>query len=165
MTRPSAADRVVGLGQFVVLQGSGTAASYGLGSCVAVLMHDADAKVGGLAHVVLPSAQLSRERNNPARFAETAVPVLVSEMLRAGAVRGRLRARLVGGASMFAALTPAGSVQMGQRNLNACRTALQKAGVPVVTEAVGGEIGRSLWFDVATGTVTVRSVGREPEVL
>jgi len=66
---------------------------------------------------------------------------------------------------MFASLTPAGAVQMGQRNLSACRTALQKASVPVAAEAVGGEIGRSLWFDVATGTVTVRSVGREPEVL
>jgi chemotaxis protein CheD len=165
MTSPSAVDRVVGLGQFVVLQGTGLLASYGLGSCVGVVLHDAEARVGGLVHVVLPSGQLSRDRTNPARFAESAVPLMVGEMLRAGAVRGRIKARLVGGASMFASLTPAGAVQMGQRNLSACRTALQKASVPVEAEAVGGEIGRSLWFDVATGTVTVRSVGREPEVL
>jgi chemotaxis protein CheD len=155
----------VGLGHFAVLRGGGTLASYGLGSCVGVVMHDASARVGGLVHVVLPSGQLSRDRSNPARFAETAVPLLLGEMLRAGAVRGRVAARLVGGASMFAALTPAGTVQMGQRNLNACRLALQKAGIPVAAEAVGGEIGRSLWFDVATGTVTVRAFGRAPESL
>jgi chemotaxis protein CheD len=165
MTSRPAVDRVVGLGQFGVLQGQGTLASYGLGSCVGVVLHDAEARVGGLVHVVLPSTQLSRDRANPARFAETAVPLLMGEMLRAGAVRGRIRARLVGGASMFASLTPAGTVQMGQRNLNACRLALQKASVAIAAEAVGGEIGRSLWFDVATGGVTVRSVGREPEAL
>lgn len=165
MTAPSAVDRVVGLGQYAVVQGRGTLASYGLGSCVALVLYDAEAQVGGLVHVVLPSGQLSRDRSNPARFAETAVPLLVGEMLKAGAVRGRMRARLVGGASMFAALTPAGAVQMGHRNVGACRTALQQAGVALAAEAVGGEIGRSLWFDVATGTVTVRSVGREPEDL
>jgi chemotaxis protein CheD len=165
MTATPTVDRVVGLGQFVVLQGRGTLASYGLGSCVGVVFHDQEARVGGLVHVVLPSGKLSRDRSNPARFAETAVPLVLGEMLRAGAVRGRISARLVGGASMFAALTPAGTVQMGQRNLNACRLALQQASVRVAAEAVGGEIGRSLWFDVATGTVTVRSVGRAPEVL
>jgi chemotaxis protein CheD len=165
MTTPGSVDRVVGLGQSAVLQGQGMLASYGLGSCVGVVMHDAAARVGGLVHVVLPSGQLSRDRTNPSRFAETAVPYLVGEMVRAGAVRGRIKAKLVGGASMFASLTPAGSVQMGQRNLSACRAALQKVSVPVEAEAVGGEIGRSLWFDVGAGTLTVRSVGREPEVL
>jgi chemotaxis protein CheD len=165
MTKPAAIDRVIGLGQSAVLQGQGTLASYGLGSCVGVVLYDAGARVGGLVHVVLPAGQLSRDRSNPARFAETAVPHLVGKMVRSGAVRGRIKARLVGGASMFASLTPAGAVQMGQRNLNACRTALQKVSVPVEAEAVGGEIGRSLWFDVATGALTVRSVGREPEVL
>jgi chemotaxis protein CheD len=165
VTGPAAVDRVVGLGHFAVLQGGGTLASYGLGSCVGVAMYDAAARVGGLVHVVLPSGQLSRDRSNPARFAESAVPLVLGEMLRAGAVRGRITARLVGGASMFATLTPAGTVQMGQRNLNACRLALQKAGIPVAGEAVGGEIGRSLWFDVGTGAVTVRSFGRGPEAL
>ena len=46
----------------------------GLGSCVAIVLHDAAARVGGLAHVLLPSATLSRDRDNPARFPETAVP-------------------------------------------------------------------------------------------
>ena len=54
---------------------------------------------------------------------------------------------------------------MGQRNVNACRAALEAASVPISAEAVGGEIGRSVWLAVDSGVLTVRSVGREPERL
>jgi chemotaxis protein CheD len=155
--------RAIGLGHWAVLQREGALACLGLGSCVAVILDDRDARVGGLAHVVLPTASLSRDQSNPARFAETAVPMLIGELVRAGAVRGRLRARLVGGASLFGALTPPGTVQIGQRNVSACRTALSTAGIDVVGAAVGGEVGRSVWYAVHSGTVTVRSVGHAPE--
>lgn len=164
VTSPSRV-RSVALGQWAVAAGDGVLTCLGLGSCVAVLLHDSAARVGGLAHVVLPSASLSRDRSNPARFAETAIPLLLEHTLEAGAVRGRLTARLVGGASLFAALTPPGTVQIGQRNLSACRTALASLGIEVAGEAVGGESGRSVWFAVDTGAVTVRSVGHEPETL
>jgi chemotaxis protein CheD len=159
------APRAIGLGEWAVLRETGALACLGLGSCVALILDDRDAGIGGMAHVVLPSPSLSRDRSNPARFAETAVPLLINEMVRAGAVRGRLRARLVGGASLFAALTAPGTVQIGQRNLHAARMELAAAGVAVVAEAVGGELGRSVWFEVATGIVTVRSVGHAPEHL
>jgi chemotaxis protein CheD len=161
----STGDQTVGLGHYAVTRGGGTLACLGLGSCVAVVLHDPEARVGGLAHVVLPSTSLSRDRSNPGRFAETAIPLLIAETLRAGAVRGRLSARLVGGASMFTNLVPAGAVQMGQRNINACRAALEAAAIPITGEAVGGEIGRSVWLAVESGALTVRSVGREPERL
>jgi chemotaxis protein CheD len=115
--------------------------------------------------VVLPSPSLSRDQSNPARFAETAVPMLIGELVRAGAVRGRLTARLVGGASLFASLTAPGTVQIGQRNVNACRGALAAAGIDVVAAAVGGEVGRSVWYAVQSGAVLVRSVGHAPEHL
>jgi chemotaxis protein CheD len=162
MTGPDGA-RTIGLGQWAVLQREGSLACLGLGSCVAVILDDRDARVGGLAHVVLPTPSLSRDQSNPARFAETAVPMLIAEVLRAGAVRGRLTARLVGGASLFAALTPPGTVQIGQRNVSACRTALTAAGIDVRAAAVGGGAGRSVWYAVQSGAVTVRSVGHAPE--
>lgn len=157
--------RAIGLGQWAVLQREGTLACLGLGSCVAVILEDRAGPVGGLAHVVLPTPSLSRDHSNPARFAETAIPLLIGELVRAGAVRGRLRARLVGGASLFASLTAPGTVQIGQRNVSACRTALAAAGIDIVGEAVGGERGRSVWYTVDTGALTVRSVGHAPEQL
>lgn len=165
MTAPDLPTTTVGLAQFAVAQGASVLASLGLGSCVAVLLHDTGAQVGGLVHVVLPSRSLARDRSNPARFAETAVPLLVDAVEQAGARRDRLTARLVGGASMFANLVPAGSMHMGQRNVIACRAALRAVDIQIVAEAVGGEKGRSVWMRTDTGETMVRVVGREPEYL
>ena len=66
---------------------------------------------------------------------------------------------------MFQALAPAGSIQMGDRNVIATREVLSGLAIPVTGEVVGGAQGRSVWFDVATGRVQVRSVGRDDTVL
>lgn len=140
--------------------GAGTElVTLGLGSCVAIVLHDAVARVGGMAHVLLPSRSLAtRGADNPAKFPETAVPALLEEMRRLGAEPRRMTARLVGGASMFANLSPTGAVQMGERNVVATRQALTAAGIPITAEAVGGAIGRSVRFRVADGAVTVRTL-------
>ena len=130
----------------------------GLGSCIAVVLHDDTACVGGLAHVLLPSPALSRQDGNPAKSAHTAVPRLLELMAERGASRRRITARLVGGASMFAALSPPGTIQMGERNVVASRQVLNAHGIPVVGESVGGDYGRTVRLDVAGGGLEVRSV-------
>ncbi|WP_420126586.1 chemotaxis protein CheD [Longimicrobium sp.] len=142
-----------------------TLVTLGLGSCVAILLHDAEARVGGLAHVLLPEPALSRDQGNAAKFATTAVPALVQEMARLGARPGRLKARLVGGAAMFQTLMVPGSLNMGARNIIASRQALEQAGIPVVGEEVGGDYGRSVRFYVGAGRTTVSSVGKADVVL
>ncbi|HEX6367405.1 MAG TPA: chemotaxis protein CheD [Longimicrobium sp.] len=142
-----------------------TLVTLGLGSCVAILLHDAEARVGGLAHVLLPEPALSRDQGNASKFATTAVPALVQEMARMGARPGRLKARLVGGAAMFQTLMVPGSLNMGARNIIASRQALEDAGIPVVGEEVGGDYGRSVRFYVGAGRTTVSSVGKADVVL
>ena len=93
----------------------------GLGSCVAILLYDSAAEVGGLAHVLLPSPALTRSVDNPAKFPQTAVPRLLEEMAARGANPRRVTARLAGGASMFASLSAPGTIQMGERNVVASR--------------------------------------------
>lgn len=155
----------VPLGDFAVAAERGVLAALGLGSCVAILLHDPATRVGGLAHVMLPSLALSRVRDQPARTAETAVPWLVDRVQEAGARTPRLRAWLIGGATMFADLLPPGAVHIGERNVQASRLALRQSGVPILGQAVGGPRGRSVWLDVAAGTVTVRETGGEPYVI
>ena len=87
------------------------------------------------------------------------MPFLVERLRELDADPRRLVAKLVGGASMFAQLTAPGSVQMGERNVAAARSALRAAAIPVVAEAVGGGAGRSVRFYVEDGRVEVRSVG------
>lgn len=137
----------------------------GLGSCVAIVLHDRQARVGGLAHVLLPDPALARDRDNLAKFAATAVPMLVDELAALGARAARLEARIVGGAKMFATLMVPGSLNMGERNIRATREALEKAGIPLLGEAVGGDFGRSVRFNVAEGSTLVTSVGRPDVVL
>jgi chemotaxis protein CheD len=127
----------------------------GLGSCVAILLHDAEARVGGLAHVLLPSPALTRADGNPAKFPQSAVPRLLELMRADGARPERITGRLAGGARMFAALAPLGTIQMGERNLVAARQVLCHHGVRLIGEAVGGDFGRTVRLRVRDGVVEV----------
>jgi len=137
----------------------------GLGSCVAIMLHDPAAKIGGLAHILLPSKALTRMGDNAAKFPESAVPALLALMAAKGAQQRRVTARLAGGASMFANLAPPGTIQMGERNLVATRQALSGHNIPLVGEAVGGDYGRTVKLHAGDGRVEVHSVAHGVEIL
>jgi chemotaxis protein CheD len=142
-----------------------TLVTVGLGSCVAVVLHDPVAKVGGMAHVLLPSPALSREQDNVAKFPQTAVPKLLGLMRELGADPARVTARLAGGASMFANLAPPGAIQMGERNVVACKQVLGEHGIPLVGEAVGGDYGRTVRLEASSGRMDVSSVAHGVQTL
>jgi chemotaxis protein CheD len=137
----------------------------GLGSCVAIVLYDPLAKVGGLAHILLPSPALSRKDPNEAKFPQTAIPHLLELMGREGASGRRMSGRLVGGASMFASVAAPGTIQMGERNVVACRQVLYSHSIPLVGEAVGGDYGRTVKFRVCDGQVEVSSVAHGVRLL
>jgi chemotaxis protein CheD len=137
----------------------------GLGSCVGIVLYDATAHVGGLAHVLLPSPALGRQDSNPAKFPQTAVPLLLEQMGRHGASIRRISARLIGGASMFSGLGAPGTIQMGERNVVASRQALHQHGVAIVGESTGGDFGRTVRLWVADGRLEVSSVAHGVQIL
>jgi chemotaxis protein CheD len=155
----------VGIADLAVAAGEGTLCTLGLGSCVAIVLYDAEARVGGLAHVLLPEPGMSRLHDNPARFPETAVPALIERMRELGADPDRMTARLVGGASMFSSLLPRGAPTIGGRNVDYSRRAVQRAGITITGEDVGLEHGRSVYLHIADGQVEVRSLARGSRVL
>ncbi len=165
MTRPAAREIIVKVADWAAERGDGVIVTLGLGSCVAIMLHDPQAGAGAMAHVLLPSKSLARDTTNPAKFPETAVPLLVERLHALGADPHRLVAKLAGGASMFAQLMTPGAVQMGERNIVAARNALRAAGIPIAREAVGGGAGRSVRFHVADGRVEIRSVGADACVI
>ena len=146
-------------------QGETDLVTLGLGSCVAIMLYDKEAKAGAMAHVLLPSRSLARDATNPAKFPETAVPLLLQRMAQLGAEPRRITAKLAGGASMFAALMTPGTIQMGERNIVASRNALRDAAVPITAESVGGAQGRSVRFHLADGRVEVRTVGADVAII
>jgi chemotaxis protein CheD len=149
----------VRIADHAVAKGDAVVATLGLGSCVAIALHDAEYGVGGLAHVLLPSRELSRDSANRAKFAESAVPMLLEEMRWLGS-RGRVVAKIAGGASMFSGLLPGAGHNIGERNVAATRTALDVAGIELVGRDTGGDFGRSVYLHLRGGRLVVRSLAR-----
>ena len=152
----------VRVADYAVAAAGTTLATIGLGSCVAIILHDASARVGALAHVLLPEQSLSRDTTNPAKFPQTVVPLLLEELRQLGSRGGpaALTARIAGGASMFSQLLPAGGINMGERNVEATRRVLEAAKIRIVGQDTGGDYGRSVFYNVGEGSVLVRSLRR-----
>lgn len=151
---------------YAVARGKTVISTLGLGSCVAIVLHDPVQRVGAMAHVLLPDPALARTNGNAAKFPGTAVPLLLEEMRKHGAgPSSRWVARIVGGASMFAALNNGGGPSIGDRNVAAAREALRAAGLEVASADVGGDFGRSVIFHVWDGRLEVRSLRAGTRVL
>lgn len=132
--------------------------TYALGSCVAVVLHDARRSVGGLLHFMLPVAQGAQAAARPAMFGDTGLRLMLAALEAAGSRRADLWAVLVGGGVMN---DPGKIFQIGARNVAAMRELLREAGIAVRAEDVGGPWSRSVRYEVAGGVVLVRSRGQE----
>lgn len=153
----------VAIARHAVERAPGRLVTVGLGSCVVIAIHDAAAQMGAVAHVLLPDGNEAQAGAHPARFANTAVPLLVRTLQLHGA-NGPYTAKLAGGAALFADVLSAKG-RVGERNVAAARAALEAAGIPVVAEDVGGTVGRSVSFDVGSGALAVRLPTGEARVV
>ena len=150
-------DVMVRMGELAASRSAGeTLVTLGLGSCIGVALIDRRTGVAGLAHVVLPDSGGHTEVNR-FKFADHAVPELVTKVVALGGRRSMLEAVIVGGASMFATVNS--SMEIGQRNREAVRAQLAKARIKVVAEATGGNRGRTVRIDPRSGVVLVREAG------
>jgi chemotaxis protein CheD len=131
----------------------------GLGSCIGLALIDRSSGVAGMAHIVLPESNGSEKE--PGKFADLAVPALVTQMQNAGAVTRRLEAVLAGGARMF----ELGEMDIGARNAAAVKAGLSRDGLSVRAAATGGNRGRTLRLTVGAFEVTVKEAGGEPVTL
>jgi len=134
--------------------------TYSLGSCSGVCLYDPVTHIGGMLHYQLPSSKMDEERarSKPLMFADTGMALLLNKMTTMGANKKRMHVRLAGGAAM--ATGPQG-FDIGKRNYLAIRKILWSNGMFINAEDVGGSAARSLYMDMADGTVTVRSIGLE----
>ena len=134
--------------------------TYSLGSCIGVSIWDPLARVAGLLHYMLPDSRLSPDKAqaNPAMFCDTGVPKLFKAAYELGAVRQRVVVKVAGGSQL---LDDTGTFSIGKRNYLALRELLQKNGIRIASEHVGGSASRTLRIDVATGAVTLKTCGGE----
>lgn len=149
----------VGMGQIAAARKPARLSAV-LGSCVGVAIYHPRLGVGGLAHVVLPRA--NGRSDNPGKFADTAVPALLQELLRLGVPPAGLVAKIAGGACMFQMRGP---LQIGDANIEAVRQALAQANIRLGGQHVGGTTGRRVVLDCSDGSLRVEIAGRSVEIL
>lgn len=149
----------VGVADLKVANNSSVLASYGLGSCVAVGMYDQLRKVGGLAHVMLPDSRGRDTEAVPGKFADSAIVTLIKQMKELGARQIGIRCKIAGGSQMFdLGKNQSAAGNIGARNVEAVKAALAEAGIQLVAEDTGGNYGRTVKFETATGKMEISSI-------
>lgn len=155
----------VGIADYKIARDPGRLITLGLGSCVGVSLYDPIKRLGGLLHVMLPDSTQFNNVTKPAKFADLGIPLIIRELQLAGARTSRLQAKLVGGAQMFVGMDDKMALNIGQRNTEKSREILKKMGIPILSEEVGGNRGRTMILDTSTGDVFIRTLGNKLKVI
>jgi chemotaxis protein CheD len=131
----------------------------GLGSCVGVALYDSVTKIIGLAHIMLPSSEQAKNNSNLAKFADTGIVKLVGDMVKLGAKKERIVAKLAGGAQMFAFNAGSDLMRIGYRNVIASKEKLQELNIPIISEDTGGNYGRTIELYSEDGRLMIKTIG------
>lgn len=154
----------VGMADVKVCKAPDNLTTLGLGSCIGIAMWDSTTKVTGLAHIMLPDSTAIRNNTNPAKFADTGIQMLVDEMIKLGANKSRLVAKIAGGAKMFE-LTGASAINVGERNAEASRAKIKELGIKLIADDCGLNYGRTVEIYSETGDYLIKAVGKEVKVI
>lgn len=130
-------------GDFIVLSQSDVILTTVLGSCVSACLFDPAAGVGGMNHIVLPGINAAIGEEG---LSVNAMEQLINGLMKAGAAKSRLRAKVFGGAQVIKGLSRAGSANTGF-----VREFLENENIPCLSESIGGFHGRSVQFWPSTG--------------
>ena len=126
-----------------------------LGSGISVCLWDPVKRVGGMNHLLLPEMRQAGPGLDTAGV--IAMERLINRLVKLGAERSRLRAKLFGGSSMLSGLT-----DIGARNANFGRNYLMAENIPCDGESVGGTLARKLRFWPASGAAKQKFVEEAP---
>lgn len=142
-------------GEYAVSSDENEVVSTVLGSCVATCLWDASSGIGGMNHILLPQ-ELSASPISQ-MHGVNAMEVLINEMIKLGAVKSNIRAKLFGGAKMVAGLS-----NIGERNGIFCKEFLEGEGIICEADSLGGTVARRIQFWPATGRARQKMVGQTP---
>ncbi|MCQ2969920.1 MAG: chemotaxis protein CheD [Clostridium sp.] len=150
----------VGIADAKIISAPNTIMTIGLGSCVGIALHDGVKKVTALIHIMLPDSTAFKNVTNPYKFADLAIPSILNEMIKMGCNKKYIVAKIAGGASMFKFSEKSINSDIGIRNIEAVREAINKEGIRIKSEDVGGSKGRSMFAEAESGKVFIRIVGQ-----
>lgn len=151
----------VGISDLNIVRAPDVLVTYALGSCVGICLYDASSKIAGLSHIMLPySKDITLGASQPYKFADTAIMQLIRKMEQAGASVAGLKAKIAGGAQMFAGVSQSSLANIGARNVKAVKEELARLRIPILAEDIGKNYGRTVYLSAENGSMRVRSVNK-----
>lgn len=155
----------VGMADLNICKSPNAITTLGLGSCIGIAIYDPVTKIGGLAHIMLPDSTKIRNNSNIAKFADTGIAELVNRMIRAGASKSRMVAKIAGGAKMFEVKGSDVVGSIGQKNAAASKKKLKELGIHLIAEDTGLNYGRTVELHCDTGEYYIKSVGKPLKII
>lgn len=155
----------IGMAEMKILQNGDIGVIFALGSCVGVCLYDPALKIGSISHIVLPNCPPTLAEQNKYKFADTCIPIMVEEMVGLGCDLKRIWAKISGGAQMFNSNLGTAFGDIGKRNIEAVKIALNKFNIPIIGEETGQKHGRTLHFYSENGEVHIKSFSKGSLIL
>lgn len=155
----------VGMADLNICKAPDILITVGLGSCIGLTLYDPVMKIGGMVHYMLPDSTAIISNSNIAKFADTGIQELLKQMLRAGAGRNRLVAKIAGGARMFELSQTSNMGSVGDRNTLAAKQMLRKLNIRLVAEDTGLNFGRTVELHAETGEFYIKAVKKPVKII
>lgn len=161
----------VGMADLKVAAEPGVLITIGLGSCVGIALYDAKTRVGGLAHIMLPTSKRTTSKSNggdlnPMKYADTAVDMTIKKMIRENAIKKNITAKIAGGAHMFACAKDSSSfLKVGENNVAAVKEKLRRERIKLLAEDVGLNYGRTVELHTDDGKYIIKTIAKGSKVI
>lgn len=125
-----------------------------LGSCVSVCLFDYENKIGGMNHIFLPGKPDLKKHSDSARYSVNAMELLINSMMKYGADKNTIIAKVFGGSSIFTAKTP--DLSVGPKISKLVISFLKTERIKILGIDVGGLKSRKVLFNTYTGEVFLK---------
>lgn len=154
----------VGIADMQIVNSPKGLISYALGSCVGICIIDKAKQVAGMAHIMLPYSNTDTNVNL-FKYADTGIVEMIKRMESMGCLKSRMTAKIAGGAKMFEIKGNSTIGNIGERNVIAVKEVLGKLNIKIMAQDVGENYGRTIIFDSATGTLTIKSFAKNIKII
>jgi len=134
-----------------------------LGSCIGICIYDTSTRIGGLSHIMLPTSK--KNAANPRKYADSAIPLLVEDMMRAGAMRNSMIAKIFGVLEHRSSTENSFMGDIGRNNIVSVQQILSGMNLRIVSSDVGGDYGRTIDFYLESGEVKIKTIGRDTKII
>lgn len=152
---------VLGMADLMVIRAPVKLITLGLGSCIGLVVYDSTAKIAGMAHIMLPNSRGLMGSEKVGKFADTAVPRIIEDMIKLGALKNRIRAKIAGGAQMFSLPgMSADFLTVGAKNVTETTLRLRSMGIALAAADTGGNKGRTIEFSTSNWMLKVKTLGK-----